>query len=81
MEASNGTFLYIISAILLPIFFLLSFFFSLSETSIIALSKIRVRHLLAKGVKRGTKLKVVSTIKHVILNHCDIGCGGYPRAN
>lgn len=31
---------------------LLSFFFSASETSIISLSKIRLRHMLSKGIKR-----------------------------
>lgn len=41
----------LILLILIGIMVLCSFFFSASETSIIALSKIRLRHLLAKGVK------------------------------
>lgn len=48
---------YIAAAILLPILLLLSFFFSISETSIIALSKLRLRHLVVKGVRRAKTLE------------------------
>ena len=57
MNNPNITIFYITAAILLPVLFLLSFFFSLSETAIIALSRLRVRHLLAKGVKRAKYLE------------------------
>lgn len=36
---------------------LLSFFFSVSETSIIALSRIRLRHLLSRGIKRAQSVQ------------------------
>lgn len=36
---------------------LISFFFSASETSIIALSKIRLRHMIAKGIKRASSIQ------------------------
>jgi len=36
---------------------LLSFLFSISETSIIALSKIRLRHMVAKGVKHSSSVQ------------------------
>lgn len=39
------------AVIIIILFSVLSFFFSASETSLIALSKIRARHLLNKGVK------------------------------
>lgn len=39
-------------AIVLLVLAIMSFFFSASETSIIALSKIRLHHMLAKGIKR-----------------------------
>jgi len=39
----------------------LSFFFSASETAIIALSKIRLRHMLAKGVKRAQSIQRLIT--------------------
>ncbi len=38
--------------VLLLIFTLLSFFFSASETAIIGLSKIRLRHMVSRGMKR-----------------------------
>ncbi|MDD2689161.1 MAG: hemolysin family protein [Candidatus Omnitrophica bacterium] len=41
-----------IIAIILLVLTLLSFLFSASETSIISLSKIRLRHMVARGVKR-----------------------------
>jgi putative hemolysin len=40
------------SLLLLALLAAISFFFSASETSIIGLSKIRLRHMVAKGVKR-----------------------------
>lgn len=40
---------------------LLSFFFSASETSVIALSKIRLRHMLAKGIKRAQSIQRLIT--------------------
>ena len=40
---------------------LLSFFFSLSETSIIALSKIRLRHLVNQGIKRAKTIQDLIT--------------------
>lgn len=40
---------------------LLSFLFSASETSIIALSKIRLRHMVAKGVKRSLNVQRLVT--------------------
>lgn len=36
---------------------LLSFFFSASETAIIGLSKIRMRHMVAKGVRRAQSIQ------------------------
>lgn len=48
-----------IPLILISLFLLalLSFLFSASETSIIALSKIRLRHMVAKGVKRSLNVQ------------------------
>ncbi|MBI4707043.1 MAG: HlyC/CorC family transporter [Candidatus Omnitrophica bacterium] len=43
--------------ILLFVFIILSFFFSASETSIIGLSKIRLRHMIQKGVKNAGKVE------------------------
>lgn len=40
---------------------LLSFFFSASETAIIALSKIRLRHMIAKGIKRAQSIQRLIT--------------------
>ncbi len=48
---------YVVAVVLLPVLLLLSFFFSVSETSIIALSKLRVRHLVNKGIKRAKILE------------------------
>lgn len=42
---------------LLAILALFSFFFSASETSIIGLSKIRLRHMIARGLKRATSVQ------------------------
>ena len=39
----------------------LSFFFSASETSIIGLSKIRLRHMLQKGIKRAVSIQRLTT--------------------
>lgn len=52
------------SAILWVIFFLLavvSFFFSASETSVIALSKIRLHHMIAKGLRRARSIQRLLT--------------------
>lgn len=48
-----------IPLVLISLFFLtlLSFLFSASETSIIALSKIRLRHMVAKGVKHSLNVQ------------------------
>lgn len=43
-------------SILILIFALLSFFFSASETAIIALSKIRLRHMVAQGIRRAQSI-------------------------
>jgi CBS domain containing-hemolysin-like protein len=43
--------------VLLFILVVLSFFFSASETSIIGLSKIRLRHMIQKGVKNARKVE------------------------
>jgi len=47
--------------IVLFILSLLSFFFSVSETSIIALSKIRLRHMLNQGIKRAQVIQRLIT--------------------
>lgn len=53
--------------IILAIFFLISFFLSLSETALIALSKIRLRHLVNKGLKNAKMAqKVVSHLDRLI---------------
>ena len=46
-----------VTIILLFILALVSFFFSASETSIIGLSKIRLRHMLSRGVKRSKSIQ------------------------
>lgn len=40
---------------------LLSFFFAVAETSIIGLSRIRLRHMLAKGIKRAQSIQRVTS--------------------
>ena len=52
------SFLYfgVVSAIVL-VLMAVSFFFSMSETALIALSKIKLRHMLAKGVKGAVTLQ------------------------
>lgn len=47
--------------IFLFILALMSFFFSASETAIIGLSKIRLRHLIAKGIKRAQNIQRLIT--------------------
>jgi len=47
--------------IFLLILVLLSFFFSACETSIIGLSKIRLHHLIAKGIKRASHIQRLVT--------------------
>lgn len=59
----------IFPGVLLVLFFLLvfSFFFSASETSIIGLSKIRLRHMLQKGLKRAQSVqRLVARLDKVI---------------
>ncbi len=46
-----------ITVITLFILALLSFFFSITETSIIGLSKIKLRHMLAKGIRRALHIQ------------------------
>ena len=46
-----------VTVMLLFILALISFFFSASETSIIGLSKIRLRHMLSRGVKRSKSIQ------------------------
>jgi len=50
------------AAILLIIFAIISFFFAVSETAVIGLSKIRLRHMLAKGVRRAHH------VQHLVAN-------------
>jgi len=46
--------------ILIILFSIFSFFFSAAETAIIALSKIRVRHLVSQGIKRALSIQRLS---------------------
>lgn len=50
-----------LTLILLLFLVLLSFFFSASETSIIALSRIRLRHMLSRGIKRAQSIQRLIT--------------------
>ncbi|MCM8782764.1 MAG: hemolysin family protein [Candidatus Omnitrophica bacterium] len=50
--------------IILGVFFIISFFLSLSETALIALSKIRLRHLVDKGVRN-------ANIVQSLMSHLD----------
>src|SRR3990167_5938980 len=43
--------------IILLVLALISFFFSASETAVISLSKIRLRHMLSKGVKGAQRIQ------------------------
>jgi CBS domain containing-hemolysin-like protein len=43
--------------LLFTILAILSFFFAVAETSVVALSKIRLRHMVAKGVKRAQSIQ------------------------
>lgn len=56
-------FAFSIPAILIFLFFLAlaSFFFSASETAIIGLSKIRLRHMIAQGIKRAQNIQRLVT--------------------
>jgi putative hemolysin len=57
----------IITLILLILLGVLSFFFSISETSLIGLSKVRLRHMMQKGVKGAQTIhRLVSKIDKVI---------------
>ncbi len=58
----------IITAIFLFILALVSFFFSASETAIIGLSKIRLRHMIAKGIKRAQHIqRLITKSDHFIV--------------
>jgi CBS domain containing-hemolysin-like protein len=46
-------------SVLIIVLAVLSFFFSASETSIIALSKIRLRHMVSKGIKRAQSIQAL----------------------
>ncbi|MFA6357619.1 MAG: hemolysin family protein [Candidatus Omnitrophota bacterium] len=50
-----------ITFLIILILVVLSFFFSASETSIIGLSKIRLRHMLKKGTKRALSVQRLTT--------------------
>jgi len=52
---------HILIVIYLVILAALSFFFSASETAIIGLSKIRLRHMLAQGIKHAKSVQVLVT--------------------
>lgn len=55
--------------IALAVLAVLSFFFSLSETSIIGLSKLRLRHMLSKGVKHAKSVeRLVSQSEKLIIS-------------
>lgn len=54
-------------ALILTVFFVISFFLSLSETALVALNKIRLRHLAASGVKNAKLAqKLVSHLDRLI---------------
>jgi putative hemolysin len=56
------SFIYPLSLIiLLLIFSVMSFFFSLSETSIIGLSKIKLRHMVAQKIRRSSSVQYLIT--------------------
>jgi len=46
-----------VTIVVLIVLLIVSFFFSLSETAIISLSRIRLRHMLARGMKRANSLQ------------------------
>jgi len=53
--------------IFLAIFFIISFFLALAETALIALSKIKLRHMVNKGVKHAkTAQKILSHLDRLI---------------
>ncbi len=53
--------------VILGVFFVISFFLSLSETALVGLSKIRLRHLVAKGAKNAkTVYKLISHLDRLI---------------
>ncbi|MEI8176007.1 MAG: hemolysin family protein [Candidatus Omnitrophota bacterium] len=47
--------------VILGVFFIISFFFSLSETALIGLNKIRLRHMVEKGVKNARTVNRILT--------------------
>ena len=46
-----------ITIILLLVLTIVSFIFSASETSVIALSRIRLRHMVSRGIKRAQTIQ------------------------
>jgi len=55
-------------ALLLLVLAALSFFFSAAETSIIGLSRIKLRHMLSKGVKHAQRLqRLISNLDKFIV--------------
>lgn len=53
--------------IILGVFFIISFFLSLSETALVALSKIKLRHLVDKGTKNAKLVhRIVSQLDRLI---------------
>jgi Mg2+/Co2+ transporter CorB len=53
--------------VFLAIFFIVSFFLALAETSLIAISKIKLRHMVSKGVKGAkTAQKILSHLDRLI---------------
>jgi len=47
--------------VVMAVFFAISFFLSLAETALIALNKIRLRHMVEKGTKRATIVQALVT--------------------
>jgi CBS domain containing-hemolysin-like protein len=55
-------------ALLLLVLMILAFFFSATETSIIGLSRIKLRHMLSKGIKRAQRLqRLISNLDKFIV--------------
>ncbi|MBU1999413.1 MAG: CNNM domain-containing protein [Candidatus Omnitrophota bacterium] len=64
----NSFISWFVVSIFLVIFAAISFFFSASETAIIGLSKIRLRHMVAKGIKRSRRIQnIVSNLDDFIV--------------
>ncbi|MDD5449867.1 MAG: CNNM domain-containing protein [Candidatus Omnitrophica bacterium] len=53
--------------VILGVFFIISFFLSLSETALMALSRIRLRHMMDKGIKNARIVqKIISQLDRLI---------------